>query len=340
MDHQALTSNLSATAAVRCVSVVVPIFNERDNIPLLHGELVAAFHKAPYNYEFIFVDDGSTDGSHRLLNELLDRDSHVRIIRFRGNFGQTAAIQAGIEQATGDVIVTIDGDLQNDPADIPAMIEKLAEGNDLVHGWRQFRHDALSRRLPSKIANWLIARATNVPVHDLGCTLKVMQRQIAQELKLYGDMHRFIPILAAQRGAKCLEVVTNHRPRLYGKSKYGLSRTVRVILDLLTVKYLQRYFNHPMRLFGGLAIACGGLGLAALAATIGMKIRSGTDMTGNPLLLLAVFLELAGIQLLGLGLLSEVSSRIYFEARHNRPYSIVYDSARDRPESSPTHRAA
>ncbi|MCA9211769.1 MAG: glycosyltransferase family 2 protein [Planctomycetales bacterium] len=310
------------------VSVVIPIFNERPNIRPLYLELKNTLSLAHVDCEILFVDDGSTDGTHRELMSLIESDGAVRLISFRRNFGQTAAMQAGIEQANGDVIVTIDGDLQNDPRDIPVMLEKLAEGFDVVHGWRRQRHDAwLTRKLPSRIANWLIRHTTKFPVHDLGCTLKVMRTDIARELNLYGEMHRFIPILAAQRGARCAEVITNHRPRRFGDSKYGLSRTVRVILDLMTVKYLQNYFANPMKLFGVLGLGACAASACSLCATVAMKWFSSVDMTGNPLLLLSAFSVLAGIQLFGLGLLGEVLARIYYDANERRPFAIAYDSA-------------
>jgi glycosyltransferase involved in cell wall biosynthesis len=232
-------------------------------------------------------------------------------------------MQAGIEHSRGEAIVTLDGDLQNDPLDIPTLVQKLDEGYDLVHGWRKQRQDTLvTRKIPSRIANWLIARVTRFPIHDLGCTLKAIRREIAVELELYGEMHRFIPILAHQRGARCVEVVTRHHPRRFGQTKYGLSRTVRVVLDLLTVKYMLDYFASPMKLFGRFGLACLAVALAAGMATIGMKLAAGSDMTGNPLMLLAVLGTMAAIQFFSLGLLGEVSARIYYSAAGRRNYAI------------------
>lgn len=306
------------------ISIVVPIYNEVDNIPLLHRQLQSAMRPSQDSYEVIFVDDGSTDGSLELLCDLADRDRSVRVIQFRRNYGQTAAMQAGLEAASGDVIVTLDGDLQNDPTDIPMMLQKIEEGYDLVHGWRKNRQDALIRRkLPSRIANRLISWSTGLPIRDLGCTLKAIRREIADELELYGEMHRFIPILAAHRGARCVEVVTNHRARQFGTSKYGISRTIQVLLDLCTVKFMQEYFANPMKLFGKLAAGCLVLGMGSLLAVVGMKLLSQIDMTGNPLLLLGVFCSLAGLQLLSLGLLGEVNSRIYYQRNGNRPFAIA-----------------
>jgi glycosyltransferase involved in cell wall biosynthesis len=257
------------------------------------------------------------------MKSLAEQDSRVKLVCFRRNYGQTAAMQAGLQLAVGDAIVTLDGDLQNEPADVPMMIEKLDEGYDLVHGWRKNRQDKwLSRKLPSKLANWLISKTTKFPIHDLGCTLKAMRREIAQELELYGEMHRFIPILAHQRGARCVEVVTRHHPRRFGTSKYGISRTFRVVLDLLTVKYILDYYASPMKLFGTLGLLCSGAGMAAAAATVAMKLAGGVDMTGNPFLLLTIFSMMAGLQFFSLGLLGEVAARIYYGAQANKSYTI------------------
>ena len=305
------------------VSVVVPIYNEIENLPHLHSALTDVLGRLGREYEIILVDDGSSDGSLKLMEDMAACDPHVRVLEFRKNFGQTAAMAAGIRAARGDVIVTMDGDLQNDPADIPKMLAKLDEGYDLVHGWRKHRQDAwLSRKLPSRMANWLISRVTVFPVHDLGCTLKVIRREIAQELELFGEMHRFIPILARCRGARCAEVVTQHHPRRFGKSKYGLSRTLRVLLDLFTVKYLIQYLPSPMRLFGMLGLVCWGVGLLSGAATVGMKLLQGIDMTGNPLLLLSVGAVMLGGQFIVLGMLGELCARVYFRVNDTEPYAI------------------
>ena len=317
------------------LSIVVPVFNELENVNRMHRQLTDVLQPSGYDYEIIFVDDGSTDGSRNALGVLADSDSAVKVVFFRRNYGQTAAMQAGIEYASGNAIVTLDGDLQNDPADIPMMVRKFEEGYDLVHGWRKQRQDAwLSRKLPSKIANWLISKATKVPVHDLGCTLKVIRTDIAKELKLYGQMHRFIPILASQHGARCAEVVTNHRARQFGESKYGIARTIQVILDLMTVKYLQNYFANPMKLFGRLALLCGAVSAASAFGTITMKIFGQTDITGNPLFLTAVVCFLAGLQFISLGLLGEVSARIYYSSEHNSTFTVDrtkgFDTNQDR----------
>ncbi len=304
------------------ISVVVPVCNELDNIHPLYQQLAAVLPSFGHDWEMLFVDDGSTDGSRDALTEIAARDKHVKVITFRRNYGQTAAMQAGIQHASGQTIVTLDGDLQNDPLDIPALVAKLDEGYDLVHGWRKQRQDTLwTRKIPSRIANWLISRVTGFPIHDLGCTLKAMRREIALELELYGEMHRFIPLLAHQRGARCAEIVTRHHPRRHGQTKYGLSRTVRVILDLITVKYMLDYFASPMKLFGRFGLAFLFLALGSGAAATAMKLFADADLTGNPLTLLSVLGTIAAIQFFSLGLLGEVSARIYY-GRERPNYAI------------------
>lgn len=315
------------------VSLVIPMFNERDNVEPLYERLEAVCPRLPAPVEIIFVDDGSSDGTAERLDELAARDRRARIVRFRRNYGQTAAMQAGIHYASHDIVVTLDGDLQNEPDDIPMMIERLGEGYDLVHGWRKNRNDAfVSRKIPSRIANWLISRVTRFPIHDLGCTLKVMRREIAQELELYGEMHRFIPILAHARGARCLEVAVRHHARQFGRTKYGISRTVRVILDLITVKYMLDYFASPMKLFGRFGLAAIAVAFVAACSTVAMKL-SGIDMTGNPLLLLSVLSLMLGVQFLGLGLLGEVAARIYYGMQTRQNYAVreLVNFASDRP---------
>lgn len=305
------------------VSVVVPIYNEVETLPLLHRAITDVMQPLGRPYELILVNDGSKDGSTKLLEKIAQNDPCVKVIEFRRNYGQTAAMQAGIQAASNDVVVLLDGDLQNDPTDIPMMLAKIEEGYDLVHGWRKKRQDAfINRKLPSKIANWIISKVTGFPVHDLGCSLKAIKTEIAQELQLYGEMHRFIPILAHWRGAKCVEVVTNHHARQFGTSKYGISRTTRVILDLLTVKYMIHYSASPMKLFGMIGLLCGAVSGLSGAATIFMKFAESQDMTDNPLLLLTALSAMLGVQFLFMGMLGELCARIFFEVRGMPNYAI------------------
>ncbi|MBP89865.1 MAG: glycosyltransferase [Planctomycetaceae bacterium] len=319
------------------VSVVIPIYNEYDNILALYRQVTDVMEEFGRSYELLFVDDGSNDGGRDLMKSLASTDARVKLVFFRRNYGQTAAMQAGLQLASGDAIVTLDGDLQNEPADIPMMVEKLDEGYDVVHGWRKNRKDKfLSRRLPSMMANWLISKTTRFPIHDLGCTLKAIRREIGQELELYGEMHRFIPILAHQRGARCAEVVTRHNPRRFGTSKYGISRTFRVVLDLMTVKYLLDYFASPMKLFGTLGLLCVALGGGSAVTTVCMKIFGAIDMTGNPFLLMTVFSFMAALQFFSLGLLGEVASRIYYGAQAKQNYTVRELVNFDEPDAQPS----
>jgi glycosyltransferase involved in cell wall biosynthesis len=305
------------------VSIIVPIYNEVENIPRLYERLLPVLDQLNTEVEVVLVDDGSRDGSREALEQLAKEDPRMVVVEFRRNYGQTAAMQAGLEYAQGEYLVTLDGDLQNDPNDIPMMLAKLDEGYDLVHGWRKNRQDQLlSRKVPSWMANWLISKVTRFPIHDLGCTLKAMRREVADELELYGEMHRFIPILANWRGARCVEVVTTHHPRLYGKTKYGLSRTIRVVLDLITVKYMLDYYSSPMKLFGRIAFGFMAAGTAALAATVLAKLFAGMDMTGNPLLLLGVMLCIVAVQMMSVGLLGEATTRLYYSRDSRRPFTV------------------
>ncbi len=304
------------------LSVVVPLLDEQENLRPLHDQIKQALD-GRYPYEILFVDDGSTDGSYRTLEEFHDADPHVRVIRFRKNFGQTAALSAGFAHARGDVVIAMDADLQNDPADIPMLVQKLHEGYDVVSGWRKKRHDnALTRLLPSRMANWLISKITGVELHDYGCTLKAYRREVLAETKLYGEMHRFIPALASWSGAQIAECVVNHRPRTAGVAKYGLGRTWKVVLDLITVKFLGSFSTKPIYIFGGL----GGL-MAVIAFLLGLlvisqKLHSGVDMSGNPLLLLTAVLSLAAVQFVLMGLLAELLVRTYHESQ-NRPTYVI-----------------
>lgn len=305
------------------LSVVVPIYFEEDNIRPLYEAITAALNPTGLSYEIICVDDGSGDSSFPLLKELAATDQRLRVIRFRRNFGQTAAMAAGFEAARGAVIVPMDGDLQNDPADIPLLLEKIAEGYDVVSGWRKDRQDTfINRKLPSMIANGLISRLTDVHLHDYGCTLKAYRREVLEGIGLYGEMHRFVPALASRIGAKVTELPVRHHPRLHGTSKYGISRTVRVVLDLLTVKFLLSYATKPIQLFGkwgiySLLLACGTGG-----ATVYMKLFANTSMNRNPLLILTAFLLFMGVQFITLGLLGELNARTYYESQGKPIYSV------------------
>lgn len=308
---------------IKSVSIVVPVFNEQDNVRLLIDEITAVMKGTSYSWELIVVDDGSRDGTVRELKDIAKNHQQLRLILLRRNFGQTAAMHAGIQAATGEVTVTMDGDLQNDPRDIPMMLAKLNEGYDLVHGWRKDRRDTfLNRKLPSMIANWLISRTTGFPIHDLGCTLKAIRTEIAQQLELYGEMHRFIPILAFRLGARCVEVETNHRPRQFGVTKYGIGRTSRVVLDLLTVKYMLKYFDSPMKLFGMIGIFVGVMAVVSGMTAIAMKIFAGFNLTGNPISLLSALSTVLSVQFFSLGLIGEVNARIYFRDQRHRNYQI------------------
>ncbi len=305
------------------VSVVIPAYNEEENLPVLYERLKAVLDRLEGDYEILFVDDGSTDGSFEVLRDLARRDERVRVIRFRRNYGQTAAMYAGFEHATGDVIVTMDADLQNDPEDIPRLLRKLEEGYDIVSGWRKDRKDPfLSRRLPSKIANWIISKVTGVELHDYGCTLKAYRSEIAKRYRLYGDMHRFLPALARRFGARVTEIPVKHHPRLYGRSKYGIGRTVRVILDIFLVKFLNEYITKPLYVFGGIGFLLLTAGILIELYLTLLKIFTGADIGGRPLLILGVLLILAGIQLLSTGIIAELIVRTYYESRGEKPYVI------------------
>jgi len=304
------------------VSVVVPLLNEQDNIGPLYEQITQTLTDE-YKYEIIFVDDGSSDNSFNVLTKLQKADAGMRVICFRKNFGQTAALSAGFAHARGKVIVAIDADLQNDPADIPKMLAKLDEGFDVVSGWRKKRHDnAVTRLLPSKIANWLIAKITGVKLHDFGCTLKVYRREVLAETKLYGEMHRFIPALASWSGARIAEMVVNHRPRTAGTAKYGLGRTLKVLLDLVTVKFLGSYSTKPIYIFGGMGLVSG-LGAAASGLVVlYQKLAHNFSMNRNPLLVLTAVCILATIQFILMGLLAELLVRTYHESQ-NRPTYVI-----------------
>ncbi len=303
------------------VSIVIPLYNEEENVEPLYERLHEVLDTFSSGYEIIFVDDGSTDKTLAILESFQKKNEHVIVLSLRRNFGQTAAFAAGFDFARGDVVVTMDGDLQNDPKDIPRLIEKLKDF-DLVSGWRKHRQDTFfTRRLPSIIANWLISKVTGVNLHDYGCSLKAYKRDVVKNLRLYGEMHRFIPAMASWYGVKIAEIETTHHPRLRGKSKYGISRTIKVILDLITVKFLQSFSTKPIQFFGpvGVLFALGGLGIS-FYLTI-EKLFWGAMLAGRPLLLLGVLLIIVGVQFIGMGLLGEMIVRVYHESQKKPIYA-------------------
>lgn len=307
------------------LSVVIPMFNESENIDILYEELVDVLDPTGFEFELMFVDDGSTDDSFEKLCRLQQEDKRIIIIRFRRNFGQTAALSAGFDHAKGRILVTMDADLQNDPKDIPGLLEKMDQGFDLVSGWRFNRKDAfINRRLPSMVANRIISVITGVPLHDYGCTLKAFKREITENLKLYGEMHRFIPAIASGLGAEITEMKVNHRKRRFGTSKYGISRTIRVVLDLITVKFLLSYSTRPIQIFGlwGAVSSCIGF-LIALVLTIQRQFF-GVPMGNRPMLLLSILLIFMGLQFVSLGLIAELQSRTYHESQ-NKPVYVIRD---------------
>jgi len=302
------------------LSVVIPLFNEEENIQLLHERLRQALDPLAQEYEILFVDDGSTDHSLSLLEKIQADDKRVIVLSLRRNFGQTAAFAAGFDFARGDVVVTMDGDLQNDPTDIPKLLEMIKD-NDLVSGWRKKRKDPFfTRRFPSIIANWLISKVTGVKLHDYGCSLKAYRREVIKNLKLYGEMHRFIPAVASWYGVRVAEVETVHHPRLHGKSKYGISRTIKVVLDLITVKFLQSFSTKPIQFFGPVGVLSGFLGFLILLYLTIDKLFFGNPIGGRPLILLGALLIIVGIQLIGMGLLGEMLVRVYHESQRKPIY--------------------
>jgi glycosyltransferase involved in cell wall biosynthesis len=308
--------------ALHLLSVVIPIKNERENVEALHQHVTESLAEVPA-WELILVDDGSTDQSFEIMSQIAANDPRTKVIRLRRNYGQAAAMQAGIDAAVGDLVATMDGDLQNDASDLPLMMAKLEEGYDVVLGERVRRQDGfVLRKLPSRLANAIIRKVTGLPFRDFGCATRVMRSEIARDLKIYGEMHRFIPVLANQLGARITQLPVKHHARRAGTSKYGLGRTGRVVLDLLTVKFISGYLTRPMHFMGGVGLSIFSLGVLSLMATVAMKVVSGIDMTGNPLLLLSALLALVGMQFLSVGLLGEVLMRTYFESQGKAPYSI------------------
>ena len=306
------------------LSLIVPVYNEEENLSPLIEAIKKSLNPLPYSWEVVLVDDGSEDGSLQVLTGLAEKDpNHLRVLSFRRNFGQTAAIAAGLDYATGEIIVLLDADMQNDPGDIPMLLEKLDEGYDLVSGWRRKRQDTyLTRTLPSNLANMLISRVTGVPLHDYGCTLKAYRREVLEGFRLYGEMHRFIPVFANSVGARITEVQVNHQPRKFGKTKYGLERTVKVILDLFTVKFLVSYSSKPIYLFGGAGtVLIFGSGVMLLYLFV-RRVLGEISVLGSPLFQVAVMLLIMGFQSVLMGLIAEMLVRTYYESQRKPTYRI------------------
>ncbi len=305
------------------ISVVIPVYNEADGLPSLIALLRDALDPLPQTAEIIFVDDGSADASASILEDFARADPRLHVIRLRRNYGQTAAMMAGFQHATGDVIIPMDADGQNDPHDIPRLLEKLAEGFDVVSGWRRDREDkALSRVLPSRIANGLISYVMGVPLHDYGCTMKAYRREVIEDVRLYGEMHRFIPIYAAWEGARVTELPVSHHPRRFGTSKYGLGRILRVLLDLFTLFFIDRALDRPMQFFGKIGVGAFFLSVLVFLWALGLRFFAHTSLIQTPLPLLAATIGLSGVLFLLLGVLAELTTRTYFEARGKAPYKI------------------
>ena len=316
------------------ISVVIPVYNEVEALPELHQALTDALDRISQSAEIVFVDDGSSDGSAAVLDGLAHADARVQVLHLRRNYGQTAALMAAFQHSTGDVIIPMDGDGQNDPGDIPRLLDKLSEGFDVVSGWRTPREDRFSRRLPSVVANRLTSALLGVPLHDYGCTMKAYRREVIEDIRLYGEMHRFIPIYAAWEGASVTELPVSHHARRHGKSKYGFGRISRVFLDLVIMYFIDRAFDRPMQFFGKLGLAF--WGLAGLTFVWAMVLKFGYEVSliQTPLPLLAATIGLSGVLFILLGLIAEVQARIYFEARGKPPYkvkSVTRQSADVRP---------
>jgi glycosyltransferase involved in cell wall biosynthesis len=314
-----------APAAVE-ISVVVPVYNEEENVEALHGKLKTALNALGLSYEVIYVDDGSRDRSFELLKALAGDDRQTKLIRFRRNFGQTAAMAAGMQYASGQVIIPLDADLQNDPADIPHLLAKIKEGYDVVSGWRKNRKDNALRRIPSRLANGLISRVTGVVLHDYGCSLKAYRAEVMKNVALYGEMHRFIPAYAAMVGARVTEIPVNHHPRAAGKSKYGIGRVFRVVLDLLVVKFLGGYGSKPIYFFGGAGLWSFGFGVLCWLEAVLERLLGGAGavhINRNPLFYVGILLFLVGMQFIMMGLLAEVGMRTYHESQGKTPYVIA-----------------
>jgi len=305
------------------LSMVIPIYNEEENIDPLYSEIISAVDGKYRDFEIIFINDGSRDGSFQKLKTLNEKDKRAKVIHFRKNFGQSNAISAGFDYCKGDIVVTLDGDLQNDPADVPTVVEKVLEGFDMVNGWRKYRKDKLfTKRIPSYFGNKLISFITRVKLHDYGCTLRGFKREVVKNLTLYGEMHRYIPAIASKMGIKSAEIPVNHRPRQSGKSKYGLTRTFRVVLDLISIKYLLTFSHRPLQIFGGLGLIMMLAGFISGLHLTYTKFFLKQAIWGRPLLFFTVLAIFLGFQLITLGLIAEMLSRIYHEGLNKHVYSI------------------
>lgn len=305
------------------ISVVIPVFNEEGSLKELHKSLASVLEGVTPDYEIIWVNDGSRDKSFAVLDELAKKDSHSKIIDFVRNFGQTAAMSAGIKYATGDIIMPMDADLQNDPADIPQFLKKIEEGYDVVSGWRKNRKDKLFlRKIPSWIANSIIAGITDVRIHDYGCSMKAYRREIIQGVILYGEMHRFIPAYASWHGGRVTEIVVNHRPRIHGMTKYGISRTFRVLLDLILIKFLSKYMNRPIHFFGGVGFISLALGGIAASSAVYLRLFHSMSFITTPLPVFSAMLVIVGVQLIAMGVIAEMVMRVYYESQGKQAYSI------------------
>ena len=305
------------------LSIVIPVYNEQDNVFPLHERISAALRDLRDEFEVILVNDGSTDLTETNLRAVAAKDPRFKVVNFRRNFGQTAAMMAGIDFASGDIIVGLDGDLQNDPADIPKLLDKLAEGYDVVSGWRVNRKDAaLKRNLPSRIANWLISTISGIHLHDYGCSLKAYKKHVVKGVKLYGEMHRFIPIYASWQGGKVAEIPVDHHPRIHGSSKYGLERVVKVLLDLMVVKFLASYANKPIYVFGGFGLLSIGFSFVAGLAALYLKLFRDVSFISTPLPLLVVLAFITGIMSILMGLIAEIIMRTYYESQGKTVYLV------------------
>lgn len=305
------------------LSIVIPVYNEQDNIFPLQERLSAAMQQTGEEYEVIIVNDGSSDKTEANLAAVAAADPRFKVINFRRNYGQTAAVMAGIDFASGDIIVGLDGDLQNDPADIPKLLAKLAEGYDVVSGWRVDRKDAaLKRNLPSRVANWLISTISGIHLHDYGCSLKAYRKEFVKGVKLYGEMHRFIPIYASWQGGKVTEIPVNHHPRIHGSSKYGLERVIKVLLDLMVVKFLASYANKPIYVFGGFGLVSIAVSFASGFLALYLKFFEGVSFILTPLPLLVVLAFITGVMSILMGLIAEVIMRTYYESQGKQVYLV------------------